>query len=236
MENKKTFLFEDLGVINYPDAYTYQKELFDTLIHAKHAGEAIENRLLFCEHPSVYTLGKSGNRKNLLISDVQLQAIGASFYCIARGGDITYHGPGQLVGYLLFDLDSIGISIKDFVYNIEEMLILALKNYGIVATRLEKATGVWIDAHNPVKARKIAAIGMRIHNKISMHGFALNINTNLDYFGYIIPCGLTDKGVTSLQKELKSVMDMETVKKQVIGSFEKIFGIEARVLQVQKPQ
>lgn len=217
---------EHLGLINYTEAWDYQKKLFNNLIEKKQKGEKGENLLLLCEHPHVYTLGKNGNRKNLLISDTQLKKIGAAFYPIDRGGDITYHGPGQLVGYPVFDLDTLHLSIKEFVFNIEEVLIRTVGEYGITATRLEKATGVWIDARVPGKARKIAAIGMRIHNKVSMHGFALNINTNLDYFNNIIACGLQDKGVTSLQKELGMPVDEKEVMEILLNKFEEVFGVE----------
>ncbi len=214
---------EHLGLINYTDAWDYQKKLFNNLIEKKQKGEKGENLLLLCEHPHVYTLGKNGNRKNLLISDTQLKKIGAAFYPIDRGGDITYHGPGQLVGYPVFDLDAFHLPIKDFVFNIEEMLIRTVGEYGITATRLEKATGVWIDARVPEKSRKIAAIGMRIHNKVSMHGFALNINTNLEYFNNIIACGLQDKGVTSMQKELGMPVDEKEVMEILLNKFEEVF-------------
>ena len=218
-----TYRVEDIGLIDYLKAWNYQKKLFNSLIEKKQKGETGENRLLLCEHPHVYTLGKNGNRNNLLISDAQLKKTGAAFYPIDRGGDITYHGPGQLVGYPVFDLDAFHLPIKDFVFNIEEMLIRTVGEYGITATRLEKATGVWIDALVPGKARKIAAIGMRIHNKVSMHGFALNINTNLNYFNNIIACGLQDKGVTSMQKELGMSVDEKEVKEILLNKFEEVF-------------
>ncbi len=218
------FVFEDLGLTEYFKAWEYQKKHFNELIEAKQSGKTADNRLLFCEHPHVYTLGKNGDRKNLLISDDMLKRINAVYYKIDRGGDITYHGPGQLVGYPVFDLDTIGISIKDFVYNIEEVLIKTVASYGIKASRLEKATGVWIDADNAAKARKIAAIGMKIHNKVSMHGFALNVNTDLDYFSYIIPCGLKDKGVTSIKKETGKDIAVDDVKNEILKNFKEVFA------------
>ncbi len=218
------YLVEHLGMIDYPQAWAYQKELFNSLIEKKQNGVRGENRLLLCTHPHVFTLGKNGNRQNLLITDKQLQKLNASFYPIDRGGDITYHGPGQLVGYPVFDLDTFHLSIKDFVFNIEEALIRTVGTFGIEASRLEKATGVWVDARNPAKARKIAAIGMRIHNKVSMHGFALNINTDLKYFTYIIPCGLQDKGVTSIQKETGKPVDEKRVTEELLRRFQEIFG------------
>ena len=221
------FYFEDLGTIDYQMAWEYQKNLFNRLIDAKKSGGKGQNHLLFCEHPHVYTLGKSGNRQNLLITNEQLKQRKATFVAVDRGGDITYHGPGQIVGYPVFDLDTIPISIKDFVFNIEEALILTLRAYNIRATRLEKATGVWLDAHHAIKARKIAAIGMRIHNKVSMHGFALNVNTDLTYFEHIIPCGLRGKGVTSMAKELGSQVEEEAVKKRLLHSLEEVFHLRA---------
>ena len=224
---KNTIQLHKPGLVDYKEAWDLQKELFlenFEIKTGKREGET-SNHLFLLEHPHVYTLGKSGDKKNLLLNDELLKLKEASFYKIDRGGDITYHGPGQLVGYPVFDLDKLNISIKDFVFNIEEMLIQTVAHYGITATRLEGATGVWLDAGDSVKARKIAAIGMKISKKVSMHGFALNINTNLDYFNYIIPCGLQDKGVTSLQKELNREVSMEEVTEVLIKKFEEIFGV-----------
>jgi len=215
------------GLVDYKEAWDLQKELFlenFEIKTGKREGET-SNHLFLLEHSHVYTLGKSGDKNNLLLSDELLKLKEASFYKIDRGGDITYHGPGQLVGYPVFDLDMLNFSIKDFVFNIEEMLIQTVAHYGIIASRLAGATGVWLDAHHPQKARKIAAIGMKISKKVSMHGFALNVNTNLDYFNHIIPCGLQDKGVTSLQKELNRGVSMEEVTEVLIKKFEEIFGI-----------
>jgi len=215
------------GLVDYKEAWDLQKELFlenFEIKTGKKEGET-SNHLFLLEHSHVYTLGKSGDKNNLLLSDKLLKLKKASFYKIDRGGDITYHGPGQLVGYPVFDLDTLNFSIKDFVFNIEEMLIQVVAHYGIFASRLAGATGVWLDAHHPQKARKIAAIGMKISKKVSMHGFALNVNTNLDYFNHIIPCGLQDKGVTSLQKELNREVSMEEVTEVLITKFEEIFGI-----------
>lgn len=214
------------GLIDYQKALGLQKKLFtenlDIKIGKKEGNTT--NNLFLLEHPHVYTLGNSGDKNNLLLSNELLKIKGASFYKIERGGDITYHGPGQLVGYPVFDLDKLDVSIKEFVYNIEEVLIGTVAHYGLHAERLEGATGVWLDPHNSGKARKIAAIGMKISKKVSMHGFALNVNTNLDYFSYIIPCGLKDKGVTSIQKELAKEISMEEVIAVLIKEFEKVFG------------
>jgi len=214
----------DLGLIDYAEAWEYQKQIFDKTLEAKQKSLATENYLLFCEHPHVFTLGKSGKRENLLVNDKWLEENGIPFYQTDRGGDITYHGPGQLVGYPIFDVDNFNISVKEFVFDIETVLIRTIKHFGLHGERLERATGVWIDAGIKGKERKIAAIGMRIHNKVSMHGFALNVNTNMDYFNYINPCGFQDKGVTSLQKELNSDFNIAEIKQLVIKEFEIIFG------------
>ena len=225
---KNTIQLHKPGLVNYKEAWELQKKLFLENFEIKtdkREGET-SNHMFLLEHPHVYTLGKSGNENNLLLNDKLLKLKKASFYKIDRGGDITYHGPGQLVGYPVFDLDKLNISIKDFVFNIEEMLIQTVAHYGITATRLEGATGVWLDADDSVKARKIAAIGMKISKKVSMHGFALNVNTNLNYFNFIIPCGLQDKGVTSIQKELNQEVSMEEVTKLLIGKFEEVFSVD----------
>lgn len=214
-----------LGLTDYAKAWELQKQYFTENFEIKTGKRAgvTTNHLFLVEHPHVYTLGKSGDQNNLLLNDEMLKSKGASFYKIERGGDITYHGPGQLVGYPVFDLDNFKISIKEFVFKIEEVLIRTVAHYGINAERLEGATGVWLEAHHPTHARKIAAIGMKISKKISMHGFALNVNTNLNYFNYIIPCGLKDKGVTSLQKELGREIPMDEVLKLLQQEFESVF-------------
>jgi len=223
MEKNTTIKLIDLGFIDYAEAWEYQKKLFDKILEAKQKGLATDNYLLFCEHAPVYTLGKNGNRKNLLADDKWLEENDISFYQIDRGGDITFHGPGQLVGYLVLDVDNFNMSIKEFIFNIETVLIRTIKHFGLSSERIERATGVWLDAGIKGKERKVAAIGMRIHNKVSMHGFALNVDTDLDYFSHINPCGFRDKGVTSIQKELNRKIDMKTVKNLVIKEFEIIF-------------
>ncbi len=228
MEKNTQITLLDTGLIDYAEAWEYQKQLFDKLLEAKAKEEPTENYLLFCEHPHVYTLGKSGNRENLLVDEKWLEANGVSFYHIDRGGDITYHGPGQLVGYPVFDLDNFDLTVKEFVFDIETILIRVLKHYGLHGARMERATGVWIDAGLKGKERKIAAIGMRIHNKVSMHGFALNVNTNLEFFKHINPCGFQDRGTTSLQKELGHEVNLEEVKEVVKTEFETV--LEARVV------
>lgn len=230
MERNTTVRFLDLGLIDYAEAWEYQKQVFDKTLEAKQKEHTTENHLLFCEHPHVYTLGKSGDRKNLLVNNHWLAAHGASYYKTDRGGDITYHGPGQLVGYPIIDLDNFDLSVKEFVFDIETILIRTLKHFGLHGGRLEHATGVWIDAGIKGRERKVAAIGMRIHNKVSMHGFALNVNTDLEYFNHIHPCGFQDKGVTSLQKELGHEVDITDVKHQFEKEFEIIF--EAKIVEV----
>ncbi len=224
-KKQSSIILEDLGLVAYQKVWAYQKQLFEQVLKLKKEGGNPENHLLFCEHPPVYTLGKSGDRKHLLINDEMLRARGAEFYPIDRGGDITFHGPGQLVGYPIFDLDTFPLSIKDFVYRIEEVMIRTLAHFGLTGSRIEKATGVWIDAGKP-QARKITAIGMRIHSKVSMHGFAMNVNTDLDYFSYIIPCGIADKGVTSLKKELGHPVEMDEVKQLLKEEIKMVFGKE----------
>jgi len=214
-----TIVYEDLGLKDYKEAWDYQVLLFDERVNRKLVNRSLpeqerscpDNRLLFVEHPHVYTLGKSGNYNNLLINDTFLATIGATYYHIDRGGDITYHGPGQIVGYPIFDLEQFGMHIKQYVHALEEGVIQTLSSYGVEAGRLEGATGVWLEAAT-VRARKICAIGVKASRHITMHGFAFNVNTDLQYFNYINPCGFQDKGVTSLSKELGKAMDMAEVK------------------------
>ena len=181
--------------------------------------------LIFVEHPHVYTLGKSGSDKNLLLNFIQLQSKKASFYRIDRGGDITYHGPGQIVGYPIFDLEVIKIGLKDYIYRVEEAIIKTVNEFGLTASRLKGGTGVWIDPDISGKARKICAIGVRASRYITMHGFAFNVNTDLTYFNFINPCGFTDKGVTSLQKELGVMQNFENVKSRVKENMKEVFDL-----------
>jgi lipoyl(octanoyl) transferase len=226
------FDFKDLGVIDYKEAWDLQEQLFEEVVAAKLYNRAypestkpVVNHLLFCEHPHVFTLGKSGASSNLLITDELLKKIEARFYKINRGGDITYHGPGQIVGYPIFDLEALGIGIKEYIHLLEEALISALADLGIAGSRLEGATGVWLDVDQPQKARKISAIGVRASRFVSMHGFAFNVNTNLEYFRYINPCGFIDKGVTSLEKELGAPQSMEAVKDLLFKKLTAAFGL-----------
>ena len=221
---KKTRLI-DLGVASYMPVWKQQEELHQEVIAAKLRGEHTGNYLLFVEHNHVYTLGKSGSEANMLINAIQLQAAHAEFVKVNRGGDITYHGPGQLVVYPIVDMANFGVGVKDYVDRLEEVVIRTVGEYGIKGERLEGATGVWIDAHTP-KARKICAIGIKCSRYVTMHGFALNVNTNLDYFNYINPCGFVDKGVTSIAKEVGHEVSMIEVKMVVRQYFEELFGME----------
>ena len=221
---KKTRLI-DLGVASYMLVWKQQEELHQEVIATKLRGEDTGNYLLFVEHNHVYTLGKSGSEANMLINAIQLQAAHAEFVKVNRGGDITYHGPGQLVVYPIVDMANFGVGVKDYVDRLEEVVIRTVGEYGIKGERLEGATGVWIDAHTP-KARKICAIGIKCSRYVTMHGFALNVNTNLDYFNYINPCGFVDKGVTSIAKEVGHEVSMIEVKMVVRQYFEELFGME----------
>jgi len=219
--------YQNIGLIEYKKAWDYQDKLHAQVLKNRENNEQSDflGYLIFCEHPHVYTLGNSGNNSNLLISDEMLKRINATYYKTNRGGDITYHGPGQIVGYPIFDLQKINLGIKKYIYNIEEVIIQTLAEYQIKAERLEGATGVWLDAHDTQKARKICAIGVRVSRWISMHGFAFNINTDLNYFNYINPCGFKDKGVTSLQKELKQPIPIDEVTTKLLNHFSQLFNI-----------
>jgi len=216
----KQVSIKDLGLIDYKKCWDYQEELFAEILAVKSANrkenktEVTKNHLILCEHPHVYTLGKSGDEKNLLVNENYLKSRGATFHKINRGGDITYHGPGQIVGYPILDLDNFFTDIHKYLRFLEEAVILTLKEYGLVAERSPGETGVWFDVGTP-KARKICALGVKSSRWVTMHGFAFNINSDLSYFGNIIPCGITDKNVTSLQQELGGKMNMEEVKNKV---------------------
>jgi lipoyl(octanoyl) transferase len=214
----------DWGLVEYNQAWKEQESIFAETISRKIQELETENYLIFCEHPHVYTLGKSGDEQNLLLNYIQLQANNAQFVHTNRGGDITYHGPGQIVGYPIFDLANFGIGLKEYINRIEASIIELLQQYNIRSERLEGATGVWLDAGTK-QARKICAIGVRSSRYVTMHGFALNINTDLAYFGHINPCGFTDKGVTSLEQELGEKQDMNKVKAALLEIFQKKFSI-----------
>lgn len=201
----------DWGLVEYNDAWQKQEILFDDSIERKIQNQPTNNYLVFCEHPHVYTLGKSGDEHNMLLNYIQLQAQNASFVHTNRGGDITYHGPGQIVGYPIFDLANFDLGLKQYIYNIEEAIIKTLSLYNIVSSRLDGATGVWLDVGLST-CRKICAIGVRSSRYVTMHGFALNANTDLNYFNHINPCGFIDKGVTSMERELGAKVDFEELK------------------------
>jgi len=197
----------------YREVWDYQEKLYGEMMARKVSGEKVfPGHLLFCEHPPVFTLGKSGSKENLLISEQMLAQRGIEFFHTNRGGDITFHGPGQIVGYPILDLEQLNLGIKSYIWKLEESVILVLKEFGVTAGRLKGATGVWIDAEISSKARKICAIGVKAGRHITMHGFAFNVNTDLSFYHYINPCGLIDKGVTSLERELGNVQDMGEVK------------------------
>jgi len=217
--------YQNLGLVPYKKAWDLQEKYFAEILAIKQVNRKFEenkptkNYLLFCEHPPVYTLGKSGKSSHLLINEEQLKAKGAEFFHINRGGDITFHGPGQITGYPILDLDNFNLSIKDYIFGLEEVIIRVVAHFSIKATRSEGETGVWLDIENPLKARKIGAIGARISQLVTMHGFALNVNTNLEFYNHIIPCGIADKGVTSLQKELGKTIAIEEVKNLLLKEF-----------------
>lgn len=217
-ESGREILFEDLGLVDYQEAWDDQEVRFNALVDYKRTpeGKTLPSQfLLFCEHPHVYTLGKSGDEHNLLIRQEFLKKINATYYKTNRGGDITYHGPGQIVGYPIVDLEFLEIGLKQYVALLEDAIIELLEGYGINATQMEGATGVWLDVDHPVKARKICAIGVRSSRYVTMHGFALNVNTDLDYFTYINPCGFETKGVTSMEKELGKSLNFNKVKAEL---------------------
>ncbi len=233
--NKKA-INTDLGNIGYETAlkeqYDYQQKLIRRKLNIRDGKQMAEHEelihnLFFCEHKPVYTLGKSGSFDNLLLNEEQLAGRGIEFHKSSRGGDITYHGPGQLVGYPVFDLDEFYHDVHKFVRDIEEVIILSLKEYDIDSVRIPGLTGVWIKGEGKAKDRKICAIGIHISRWVTLHGFALNVNTDLDYFSGIIPCGIEDqnKDVTSIEKELGGKVDFEDVKKNVKQKFKEVFDL-----------
>jgi lipoyl(octanoyl) transferase len=228
---KQQVSFRDLGLIDYKECWDYQEKLFQEIVAQKTENRNLSishqksttSHLLFCEHPHVYTLGKSGDEKNLLLNESQLKTKKATYYKINRGGDITYHGPGQIVGYPIIDLDNFFTDIHKYLRCLEETIILTLKEYGIESGRVEGLTGVWLDWANPLKARKICAMGVRASRWVTMHGFAFNVNSDLSYFNNIIPCGIQDKAVTSMNKELGRELNMDEVKQKVKQNFARVF-------------
>lgn len=240
----ESILFEDLGRIAYDAAWDYQEKLMKANLDSKAAWysnseaareglPATTHHLLFCEHPHVYTLGKSGHMENLLVNNAKLQELNVQFYKTNRGGDITYHGPGQIVGYPILDLERFYTDLGKYMRNLEEVMIRMLAHYGIEAGRLPGSTGVWLDPDVKGKARKICAMGVRCSRWVTMHGFALNVNTDLSYFNYIVPCGITDKAVTSMQKELGRQVDEQEVKQLLIAEFGQVF--EADIVLSRQP-
>ena len=230
-------IFQDLGKIDYKEAWEYQEKLFEKIVSLKRQKRDlpnekqlhIKNHLLFCEHPHVYTLGKSGSENNLLIDQLQLKAKDVSFYKINRGGDITYHGPGQIVGYPIFDLELFNVRIKQYINKLEESIIRTLSRYNLKGERLKSGTGVWLDPEIPGKARKICAIGVRVSRFVTMHGFAFNVNSNLEYFNYINPCGFVDKGITSLEKEADTKIDINNVKIVIREKMSEVFDFDIMI-------
>lgn len=231
--NKKA-KFIHLGLVDYKEAWDYQVEIFNRTLDRKIANrtlpedaqQATDNYVIFCEHPHVFTLGKSGNEENLLIAKEALDSINAKYYHINRGGDITYHGPGQIVGYPVIDMENFFTDIHKYMRVMEEAVIQTLAEYGIAGGRIPGLTGVWIEPQDPDRARKICALGVKTSRWVTMHGFAFNVNTDLRYFEYIVPCGITEKSVTSMEKELGSRQDMLQVEQILKEKFRHLFDME----------
>lgn len=244
--NKQAVIFKDLGLMEYKDAWDYQEQLLQENVRRKSEarnlvtettgvqpgfipgapGMETRHYFLFVEHPPVYTLGKSGNIENVLISEEMRSEKGIQFFRTNRGGDITFHGPQQIVGYPILDLEKFETDIGKYLRNIEEVMIQTLKAYGIEAGRSKGETGVWIEPGKPGRERKIGAIGIRSSRWITMHGFALNVNTDLSHFNFIIPCGIHNKQVTSIERELGHAVNFEEAKEQVKQNFEKVFNVQ----------
>jgi lipoyl(octanoyl) transferase len=227
----QTAYFKDIGLIEYKEAWLFQEKFFNKILEIKSKNRnegtkiATKNHLIFCEHPHVYTLGNSGNKDNLLVNEEYLKSRGATFYKTNRGGDITYHGPGQIVGYPIFDLDNFFNDIGKYLRFLEEVIILTLKEYGLNGERSKGETGVWLDVGKPT-ARKICAMGVKTSRWVSMHGFAFNLNTDLSYFENIIPCGINDKKVTSLEKEKGHKIDVNRAKSILKSNLERVFDLK----------
>ena len=231
----RNILLKDLSVKDYKETWDYQSELLQEIVAIKidnrrnNLKKDTKNHFLFVEHPHVYTLGKSGDMSNLLLNENQLKAKGATFYKINRGGDITYHGPGQIVGYPILDLENFFTDIHKYLRFLEETIILTIAEYGIKGTRSTGETGVWLDVGTPF-ARKICAMGIRSSRWVTMHGFALNANVNLGYFDNIIPCGIRGKAVTSMEAELGEKVDLEEVKGKILKHFKMLFEVEEYII------
>jgi lipoyl(octanoyl) transferase len=233
MDNKPLVHLHDLSLIDYKEAWDYQETLFKKAIDLKIAvrngetDEIPENHLLFCQHPHVFTLGKSGNPENLLLNETELTEQEASYYKINRGGDITYHGPGQLVVYPIFDLEQFFTDIHKYMRFLEEAVILTLKDFGIQSGRVDGLTGVWIEGDTK-NARKICAMGVKSSRWVTMHGIGFNVNTDLNFFSHIIPCGIEDKAVTSMQRELGKEIDINQVSKVLKNHLAKLFDFTTK--------
>ncbi|UAM98350.1 lipoyl(octanoyl) transferase LipB [Polaribacter litorisediminis] len=227
----KNILLKDLGIQDYKETWDYQSELLQEIVDVKISNRrndeqiATKNYFLFVEHPHVYTLGKSGDVNNLLLNEKQLAEKEATFYKINRGGDITYHGPGQIVGYPILDLENFFTDIHKYLRLLEESIILTMAEYGLKGDRSKGETGVWLDVGTPF-ARKICALGIRSSRWVTMHGFALNVNTNLGYFDNIIPCGIKGKAVASMESELGKKIDTEEVKQKILKHFKTLFKVD----------
>ena len=239
--NKKVEV-RHLGLIDYKEAWDYQTELFQGIVDSKIRNRKLTkeeqnvtpNYLLFCEHPHVYTLGKSGSENHLLLNEKGLEEKNAVYYKINRGGDITYHGPGQIVGYPIVDLDNFFTDIHKYLRYLEEAIIRTIAEYGIEGGRIDGLTGVWIDYIDQKNPRKICALGVKSSRWVTMHGFALNVNTNLSYFGNIVPCGIDDKAVTSMEKELGKPINLEEVQLRLIEHLIELFEMELETETYEK--
>ena len=228
----KGVLYKDLGRMGYSECWDLQRSLFDCVLDMKRTGVVAENLLgheagwlLLVEHNPVYTLGKSGKDENMLVSEAYLRSIGAEFFHIDRGGDVTFHGPGQVVGYPILDLEQLGIGLREYIDSLEEAIIGVCREWGIEAGRVAGASGVWIEGDTP-RARKICAVGVKSSRYVTMHGFALNVATDLKYFNHINPCGFVDRGVTSIEREVGRKVDFEQVKMQVVKHLSEKLKIE----------
>jgi len=219
---KNELLYHDLGVISFGEAYDFQNRMLETAVETKKKGEPVQNTVLFCEHPHVYTIGKSGDENNLLVNDSFLSSIGASYCRTDRGGDITYHGPGQIVVYPIIDLDAWQIGTKEYIYRLEYLIIELIEMYGIKGEISNGNIGVWLDT-GTTNERKICSIGVKVSRGITMHGLALNVCTDLSYFNHIHPCGYTDKTVTSIMKETGKEFELDEIKDRMRGLFGKHF-------------
>ncbi len=222
-------IYKDLGMIDYAECWERQRNLFDALLKGKRENRPAEQYLLLCEHPAVYTLGKSGSETNLLVDESFLRNRGAAFYRIDRGGDITFHGPGQVVGYPILDLEREKIGLKDYIHALEQAIIDTAAEFGVVCGRCESAAGVWL--HNGSEWRKICAIGVRSSRFVTMHGFALNVNTDLSWFDLINPCGFRDRGTTSLARETGTTINLEEVKRRLVIQLGKNIDVKIKYIE-----